>query len=150
MRLTSDQRAAIEARIRAAAQQLLAGGIPPGGRCDVTTLAELAEISRAALYRTHRALKDEFDRSLRSRQAAGEVPDPREARIAALKQTVDTLTTRLRERDATITELREHQRRVHSQLLVQHEEILTLRAVVAQRPVVLARASNQQLGGDAD
>ncbi|ALG06382.1 hypothetical protein AOZ06_05085 [Kibdelosporangium phytohabitans] len=129
---------------------MLAGNIPVGGRCDVTTLAELAGISRAALYRTHRALKDDFDRSLFLRRTAGEVPDPREARIATLKQTVDTLTTRLREREATITELREHQRQVRSQLLVQHEEILTLRAILAQRPVVLPTASDQKLGGDTD
>ncbi|MBE1467528.1 hypothetical protein [Kibdelosporangium phytohabitans] len=116
----------------------------------MTTLAELAGISRAALYRTHRALKDDFDRSLFLRRTAGEVPDPREARIATLKQTVDTLTTRLREREATITELREHQRQVRSQLLVQHEEILTLRAILAQRPVVLPTASDQKLGGDTD
>jgi hypothetical protein len=47
-------------------------------------------VSRAALYRTHRALKDEFDRSLHLRQHAGEVPDPREARLAALKQAVES------------------------------------------------------------
>jgi hypothetical protein len=39
MRITADQRAANEDRIRAAIDRLLRGEIPPGGRCDVKTLA---------------------------------------------------------------------------------------------------------------
>jgi hypothetical protein len=80
MRLSSDQRAAVEARIRAAAQQLLAWEIPVGGRCDITTLARIAGISRAALCRTHRALKDEFEDAIGQRRDAGE--EPRSARGA--------------------------------------------------------------------
>lgn len=139
MRLSAEQRAAIEARIRTAAQQLLAGEIPAGGRCDITTLAQLASVSRAALYRTHRALKAEFDRAVGQRQDAGELPDPREARIAKLKQAVDALNTRLRERDDTIEALREHQRRLRSQLLAQHEEITMLRTAAQRAQPTLAR-----------
>ena len=39
MPLTSQQRQQTEARIRAAADQLLHGDLPPGGRCDIKTLA---------------------------------------------------------------------------------------------------------------
>lgn len=130
MRLSAEQLAAIETRIRTSAQQLLGGEIPAGGRCDITTLAQMSGVSRAALYRTHRALKDEFDRAVGQQQDAGEIPDPREARIAKLKQAVDALNTRLRERDSTIEALRERQRRLCSQLLAQHEEITMLRTAV--------------------
>ena len=38
MRITAAQRTANENRIRAAMDRLLRGEIPPGGRCDITTL----------------------------------------------------------------------------------------------------------------
>jgi hypothetical protein len=39
MRITAAQRTANENRIRAAMDRLLRGEIPPGGRCDIKTLA---------------------------------------------------------------------------------------------------------------
>jgi hypothetical protein len=42
MRITAEQRKQNEARIRAAMDRLLRGDIPPGGRCDVKTLAAAA------------------------------------------------------------------------------------------------------------
>ena len=46
MRLTPGQRLLNEQKIRAAADQLISGDIPPGGRCDVKTLARLAGVDR--------------------------------------------------------------------------------------------------------
>ena len=71
MPLTSQQRQQTEARIRAAADQLLRGDLPPGGRCDIKTLAHAAGISRAALYRTYPHLKEDFERRLTQVPAAG-------------------------------------------------------------------------------
>ena len=42
MRVPGEQRREVEQRIRAAAAGLLAGNIPPGGHCDITTLARQA------------------------------------------------------------------------------------------------------------
>jgi hypothetical protein len=64
MPLTDQQRQQTEARIRAAADQLLRGDLPPGGRRDIKTLAATAGISRAALYRTYPHLKEDFERRL--------------------------------------------------------------------------------------
>ena len=50
MRITADQRAANEDRILAAIDRLLRGDIPPGGRCDVKTLAREAGVDRTAFY----------------------------------------------------------------------------------------------------
>jgi hypothetical protein len=49
VRLTPQQRALNEKRIRAAASRLLSGDIPPGGRCDVKTLARLALLTELEL-----------------------------------------------------------------------------------------------------
>jgi hypothetical protein len=71
MPLTDQQRQQTEARIRAAADQLLRGDLPSGGRCDIKTLAATAGVSRAALYRTYPHLKDDFERRLAQARAAG-------------------------------------------------------------------------------
>ena len=56
--------------------RLLRGDIPPDGKCDVTTLARQAGVSRAALYRTYPHLKEEFERRLAALHAGGTAPDP--------------------------------------------------------------------------
>ena len=59
MRITADQRAANEDRIRAAIDRLLRGEIPSGGRCDIKTLAresgfsELGRCARNCLVRAY-------------------------------------------------------------------------------------------------
>ncbi|WP_221350505.1 hypothetical protein [Streptomyces beigongshangae] len=78
--------------VRAAIDRLLAGQIPPGGACDVKTLAREAGISRASLHRTWGHLKDEFEKRRAAVWPAGQQPDPREARIARLRD----LSQRLR------------------------------------------------------
>ena len=63
--------------------RLLRGEIPPGGSCDISTLAKEAGVDRTAFYgtRPYAHLRDEFEPRLdhlRSRRP----PDPSEARSA--------------------------------------------------------------------
>jgi chromosome segregation ATPase len=128
MPLTSQQRQQTEARIRAAADQLLRGDLPPGGRCDIKTLAHAAGISRAALYRTYPHLKEDFERRLAQARAAGQVTDPRDAQITRLKDDIQTLRRRLASREASIAELAEFKAQALSRLAAQHDELQQLRA----------------------
>ena len=81
MRITAAQRTANENRIRAAMDRLLRGEIPPGGRCDITTL-----------------------------QQAGDQPDPRDAQITRLKtEIIVGPKNRVVESTSTINELTEVQ-----------------------------------------
>jgi hypothetical protein len=132
MPLTSQQRQQTEARIRAAADQLLRGDLPPGGRCDIKTLAHAAGVSRAALYRTYPHLKGDFERRLAQARAAGQVTDPRDAQITRLKEDIQTLRQRLASREASIAELTEFKAQALSRLAAQHDELQQLRADVAQ------------------
>ncbi|MEU3520635.1 hypothetical protein ABZ770_36180 [Streptomyces sp. NPDC006654] len=93
MALSAEQRDQVERRIRAAIDRLLTGQIPPGGACDVKTLAREAGISRASLYRTWGYLKDEFEKRRAAAWAVGQQPDPREARIARLRELNQRLTS---------------------------------------------------------
>ena len=52
MRISAAQRIQNENRIRAAMDRLLRGEIPPGGSCDITTLAREAGVDRTAFYGT--------------------------------------------------------------------------------------------------
>jgi hypothetical protein len=128
MPLTSQQRQHTEARIRAAAGQLLRGDLPPGGRCDIKTLAAVAGISRAALYRTYPHLKDEFEQRLAHARAAGQVTDPRDAQITRLKDKIQTLQQRLASREAAIAELTEFKTLALSRLAAQHDELQRLQS----------------------
>lgn len=87
MRITTAQRTANENRIRAAIDRLLRGEIPPGGRCDVKTLAAEAGVDRTAFYgaRPYAHLRIEFEQRLRAMQQTGDIPDPRDAQILRLK-----------------------------------------------------------------
>jgi len=133
MPLTSQQRQQTEARIRAAADQILRGDLPPGGRCYIKTLARTAGVSRAALYRTYPHLKDEFEQRLAQARAAGQVTDPRDAQIARVKQEVRDLRQRLAGRDAAICELTEFKTLALSRLAAQHDELQHLQSQ-ADRP----------------
>jgi hypothetical protein len=99
------QRRQTEDSIRAAIDRLLRGQIPPGGACDVATLASEAGISRAALYRSYGHLKDEFTRRLTQMQADGHLPDPRAAQIVRLKDENTQLRERVRAGEQQIAEL---------------------------------------------
>ena len=132
MPLTSQQREQTEARIRAAADQLLHGDLPPGGRRDIKTLAHAAGISRAALYRTYPHLKEEFERRLTQARTAGQATDPRDAQITRLKDDIQTLRQRLASREASIADLAEFKAQALSRLAAQHDELQQLRADAAQ------------------
>lgn len=129
MRLNPRQRAASEQRIRAAADRLLSGDIPPDGRCDVKTLARLAGVDRAAFYgtRPYAALREDFVRRAQARQTAGEHPDPRDAQITRLTAQLAALTQRIADRDAAIEGLTAFKTAALSRLAAQHDEITRLR-----------------------
>jgi hypothetical protein len=127
MRTTAEQRRQAEQRIRAAADALLRGDIPPDGKCDITTLANLAGVSRAALYRTYPHLKEEFERRLAAVHTSGTAPDPRDAQVTRLKAHNDELRQKLADRDAAIHDLEQFKITALSRLSAQHDEISRLR-----------------------
>jgi hypothetical protein len=137
MRVSSQQRHAAEQRIRHAIDALLRGDLPPGDRCDVTTLARRAEVDRTAFYgtRPYTHLREEFEQRLKALQRDGEHPDPRDAQVHRLKTTIDTLQQRIAKYEQTTGELTTFQQQALSRLAAQHEEITRLR-------VALERASN--------
>lgn len=137
MRTSAEQRRQAEQRIRAAADALLRGDIPPDGKCDITTLARQAGVSRAALYRSYPHLKDEFERRLAALRAGGTAPDPRDAQIARLKADNNELRHKLADRDAAIRDLEQLRTLALSRIAAQHDEISRLR-----RQATPAAASN--------
>jgi CII-binding regulator of phage lambda lysogenization HflD len=130
MRITAAQRTANENRIRAAMDRLRRGEIPPGGRCDIKTLAAEASIDRTAFYgnRPYAHLRVEFERRLQTLQQAGEQPDPRDAQITRLKNEITALKHRLTESTSTINDLTDFQTQALARLTAQHDEITRLRA----------------------
>jgi hypothetical protein len=130
MRITTEQRATNENRIRATIDRLLRGEIPPGGRCDVKTLAAEAGVDRTAFYgdRPYAHLRAEFERRLHTLQQAGDHPDPRDAQLTRLKSDNSHLKERLAQAELTIDELTNFRTQALSRLAAQHAEILRLRA----------------------
>ena len=103
MRITAARRIHNENRIRAVMDRLLRGEIPPGGNCDVKTLALEAGVDRTAFYgtRPYAHLRAEFEHRLQQLRQAGETPDPRVAQIERLKAEVDKLKINLAEANST-------------------------------------------------
>jgi hypothetical protein len=132
MRISAEQRSQNQTRIRAAMDRLLDGQIPPGGKCDIKTLAREANIDRTAFYgtRPYAHLRQEFDQRLQALHAAGDLPDPRDAQIARLKNEIDTLKQGIARRDQTIAELADVKAVALSRLAAQHDEITRLRREV--------------------
>ncbi|MBT2480799.1 hypothetical protein [Streptomyces sp. ISL-94] len=137
-RISEETKQHHEQAIQAAMDRLLRGELPPGGRCDLKTLAAEAGVSRTGFYpKKDRAgnerpgpyqhLAEEFERRVRAKQEAGEITDPRDAQITRLKGEVEQLRTRVAQRNDTITELTEFRTRAVSRLAAQHEEIQRLR-----------------------
>jgi hypothetical protein len=129
MRISTEQRQQNEARIRAAIDRLLTGDIPPGGKCDVKTLAREATVDRAAFYgtRPYAHLREEFEARLKARQQAGDLPDRRDAQIARLKDENTALRQRLAGQGTTITTLNGFKNQALARLAAQHDEITRLR-----------------------
>jgi hypothetical protein len=129
MRITAAQRVHNENRIRATMDRLLRGEIPPGGRCDVKTLAAEAGVDRTAFYgdRPYAHLRIEFERRLRAMQQAGDIPDPRDVQILRLKADNRALSERLAQAPGTIDELTDFRAQAIARLAAQHEEITRLR-----------------------
>ena len=94
-------------RSGSAKTRLLNGDIPPGGKCDIETLA--GEAASTAPPSTAAgpapACAREFELRLRGLRDAGERPDPRDAQAARLKDEIARLKERLARSDATIGEL---------------------------------------------
>lgn len=131
MRITAAQRVENENRIRAAMDRLLRGEIPPGGSCDIKTLALAAGVDRTAFYgnRPYTHLRAEFEHRLKQmQQHIGESPDPKTAQIERLKSDIDKLKTRLEQANSTIEELADFRAQTLARLAAQHDEIQRLRA----------------------
>ena len=132
-RLTSGARAAAEQNIRAAMDRLLRGDLPPGGKCDITTLAAHAGVTRTGFYPKDgkpgpwQHLADEFHRRLAALRDAGDIPDPRDAQIDRLKADNDALRHRLAEQDTVIAGHTAFRQQAVSRLTAQHEELQRLR-----------------------
>ncbi len=135
MRLTRQQLLDNEAKIRAAMTRLLAGDVPPGGKCDVKTLARQACIDRTAFYgtRPYARLREEFEQKLQELQQAGEPPDPRHAQVTRLKNEITQLRERLAQSAGTITDLTDFRDRALARLAAQHDEIALLRTTLGTR-----------------
>lgn len=129
-RITEEQRAQTEARIRAAMDRLLSGSIPPGGACDVKTLAVEAGVSRTTAFYPPGAyvhLRAEFEQRAARLREAGEIVDPRAAQIERLKADEVRLRDRIGHLEAQIAELKAFRQTAISRLAAQHQEILRLR-----------------------
>ncbi|PJE00534.1 MAG: hypothetical protein CK429_36425 [Mycobacterium sp.] len=129
MRITAAQRIQNEHRVRSAMDRLLRGEIPPGGNCDVKTLAREAGVDRAAFYgnRPYAHLRIEFEQRVQQLQRSGHTPDPKTTQIDRLRADLDALRTRLAQANATIDQLSDFRTQALARLAAQHEEILRLR-----------------------
>ncbi|MFB7919537.1 hypothetical protein [Streptomyces sp. NPDC056061] len=134
MRISAARRAENENLIRAAMDRLLRGEIPPGGKCDIKTLAREAGVDRTAFYgsRPYAHLRIEFERRLQALQQASEIPDPREAQITRLKAEITKLKERLVQSERAVNELTDFHTQALSRVAVQGEEIVHLRESAAR------------------
>jgi chromosome segregation ATPase len=132
MRLSRQQLADNEAKIRAAMTRMLSGDIPAGGKCDIKTLAATAGVDRTAFYgtRPYAHLRTEFEQQLEQLRDVGERPDPRDAQVARLKDEIGRLKDRLAQSDAANCELADFRDQALARLAAQHHEITRLRQEV--------------------
>ncbi|MFF7899645.1 hypothetical protein ACIP4X_29465 [Streptomyces sp. NPDC088817] len=141
-RINDSDRARNEDAIRAAMDRLLRGELPPGGKCDLKSLALEADVTRTGFYPKrnrdgttrpgpYQHLAEEFVRRLVALQQAGETGDPRAAQIERLKAQVAELKARAAKRDDVVADLTEFKTVALSQLAAQHDEITRLREQAA-------------------
>lgn len=124
--MAAERQVQTEDRIRAAIDQLLAGNVPEGLKCDVKSLCVLARVPRATLYRTYPHLKAEFEQRLGNARDTDRQPDPRLAQIERLKTEVTTLRERLCRATTEITTLEAFRSQALSRIAAQHDEITAL------------------------
>ncbi|WP_405690724.1 hypothetical protein [Streptomyces sp. NBC_00057] len=140
--ISAETRARNEEAIRAAMDRILKGDVPPGGGCDLKTLAAEADLTRTACQPKknrdgtarpgpYQHLAEEFERRLRALQEAGQVVDPRIAQIERLKAQVTELKKSLAKQDETIAELTTFKNLAVSRLAAPHDEIQRLREQAA-------------------
>jgi hypothetical protein len=129
MRLSRQQLADNEAKIRTAMTRLLNGDIPAGGKCDIKTLAATAGVDRTAFYgtRPYAHLRTEFEQRLSELLDTGERPGPRDAQVTRLKDEIARLKERLARSGSTISELADFRSQALARLAAQHHEITRLR-----------------------
>jgi hypothetical protein len=129
MRLSPQQRHASETRIRQAMDRLLRGDLPPGGKCDIKTLAREAGLDRTSFYgtRPYTRLREEFENRLHAIRQAGNAPDPRDAQITRQKEEIKALRERIARHDTTIADLTSFKTAALSRIAAQHDEITRLR-----------------------
>ncbi|MFI1940851.1 hypothetical protein ACH44C_27345 [Streptomyces purpureus] len=141
-RISDETRRNNERAIRQVMEQLLAGAVPPGGKCDIKTLATQAGVARTGFYPKrnrdgsprpgpYQHLAEEFERRLAALREAGATPDPRAAQVERLKGQVAGLKDRLAERQEQLAELGEFKQRALSQIAAQQMEIQRLREALA-------------------
>lgn len=132
MRLSPQQRHASETRIRQAMDRLLRGDLPPGGKCDITTLARQSGIDRTAFYgtRPYARLREGFENRLHVIRQAGNAPDPRDAQIARLRDEIQALRERLTRHQETTAETADFKTAALSRIAAQHDEITRLRGAL--------------------
>ncbi|MDI9888826.1 hypothetical protein QMZ92_31865 [Streptomyces sp. HNM0645] len=138
VRISDETRRNNERAIRQVMEQLLAGGVPPGGKCDIKTLATQAGVTRTGFYPKknrdgsprpgpYQHLAEEFERRL-ARTARGrrhERPTSRPGRTP--QESGAGLRDRLAERHEQLAELGEFKQRALSQIAAQQMEIQRLR-----------------------
>ncbi|MCX5276780.1 MULTISPECIES: hypothetical protein [Streptomyces] len=138
-RISDTDRTRNEEAIRAAMDRLLRGELPPGGRCDLKTLAAEAGVTRTGFYPKkdrdgsvragpYQHLGDEFVRRLAAHREARKMPDPRDAQIERLKAQNAELKSRVASKDKIIEELTAFKKLALSRLAAQHDEIVHLRS----------------------
>jgi hypothetical protein len=146
VRISAAQRVQNENRIRAAMDRLLRGEIPPGGNCDIITLAGQAGVDRTAFYgnRPSAHLRTEFEDRLRQLQRTGQTPDPKATQIKRLKAEIDKLRNQLAQANSTIEELADFRTQALARLAAQHEEIHRLRKAVDSNSNITHLPSTRQ------
>ncbi|MER6618276.1 hypothetical protein [Streptomyces xantholiticus] len=141
-RISDSDRARNEDAIRAAMDRLLRGELPPGGKCDLKTLAVESGVTRTGFYPKknrdgsprpgpYQHLAEEFERRLVALQQAGKIVDPRAAQIERLQAQVAELKDRVIKRDEALAELTAFKTLAGSRIAAQQAEIELLREQAA-------------------
>ncbi|MFE5096388.1 hypothetical protein ACFRCI_40255 [Streptomyces sp. NPDC056638] len=136
MALSHQQRDQIERRILRGHRQVAGRADPAQRRLRCQDARPRGGISRASFYRTWGHLKDEFEKRRAAAWAAGQRPDPREARIARLHDLNQRLTGKLAHTHTELTQLKEHDRHLLSVLAAKEDELQRLRRQLDQRDTV--------------